>query len=160
MNIKRGWWKYLLVALSLVVIIISYVIRPDLERESRGLRYPLFLMARENSVPLPFTSKLPPAQLVDIADPFRLTTKGPKPRRDGEAAGQKARDMDLSNYRLSAIIWDDAKPMAVINDDILSVGGRIGELEIKKILKDHVICAHDGRECILHLYEDQIKGKE
>jgi len=158
MNIKKGWWKYCLVALSLLVIIVSYMIRPDVERESKELRYPMFLKAREKYAPLPFTSKLPAAQLADITDPFRLAIKRAKPQMDAEA--QKTQEMEMSKYRLSAIIWDDAKPMAVINDDILSVGGKIGELEIKKIWRDHVICGHNGREYILRLYEDVIKGKE
>lgn len=54
---------------------------------------------------------------------------------------------------LSGIIWDEKKPAAIINDNIVSVGDEIQGKKVIKIEKNKVILQEDGEEYILRLEE-------
>lgn len=40
---------------------------------------------------------------------------------------------------LNGILWDDKKPLAIINNDVIGIGGKVGENTIVDIKKDSVI---------------------
>lgn len=64
-------------------------------------------------------------------DPFALVT--------GEA-GEGISPSDLSLY---GIIWDEKKPVAIINDEMVSIGDTIGKSKVVTIEKDSVT-VNDG----------------
>lgn len=45
---------------------------------------------------------------------------------------------------LQAILWDEKKPYAVINNQILAVGEKIKKVTIKRIGREGVVLEHDG----------------
>lgn len=49
----------------------------------------------------------------------------------------------ISDMRLTGILWDDAAPLAMINDNPIGVGDKIGGYTVVEIHKDRVILA-DG----------------
>lgn len=48
----------------------------------------------------------------------------------------------VSDLYLEGIIWDDIKPMAIINDEVVSAGDKIRGVEIVDIQKDKVILSY------------------
>jgi len=47
---------------------------------------------------------------------------------------------------LDGIVWDEAKPYAIINNQVLGIGGTIGRNRITKITKTAVFLEEDGNE--------------
>jgi hypothetical protein len=58
-----------------------------------------------------------------------------------------------TTLHLSGIMWDEKKPAAIINDNIVSAGDEVQGKKIIKIEKDKVILQEDGQEYILRLEE-------
>lgn len=55
---------------------------------------------------------------------------------------------------LTGIIWDKAKPLAVINDDVVGIGGEVGGYKVTNIEKDRVILQKDREIYTLKLYKE------
>jgi len=68
---------------------------------------------------------------------------------------RKKASLQLSSNKLTliGIVWDAQKPLAIINDTIVSIGEMIGDKQVSKIEKDKVVLIQqDGREIILELF--------
>lgn len=62
----------------------------------------------------------------------------------------------ISGFRLEGVTMDsEGKLMAIINDEIIGVGGGIGGGEVISIEKDEVIIKEGDEEHILKLWSDQ-----
>jgi len=44
-----------------------------------------------------------------------------------------------NGFVLNGILWDQDSPMAIINDEIISVGGKVGDATVMLIGKDRVV---------------------
>ncbi len=65
---------------------------------------------------------------------------------------QALSDLEESqSLHLSGILWDEANPTAIINDEIVAVGGEINGKKIVEIKKDKVILEADGQTTELGL---------
>lgn len=65
---------------------------------------------------------------------------------------QSLADLEESqSLHLSGIFWDEANPTAIINDQIITVGGEINGKKIVEIRKDKVILEADGQTTELGL---------
>ncbi len=59
---------------------------------------------------------------------------------------QSLSDLEESqDLHLSGILWDEVNPTAIINDEIVAVGGEINGKKIVEIRKDKVILEADGQ---------------
>lgn len=81
-------------------------------------------------------SELTESQLSSIRDPFtrqkQLTSR-----------------LGSSDLVLSGIIWEEEKPIALINDQLLMEGEAIGDFKVVKIMRDEVILARGAERFIL-----------
>ena len=65
---------------------------------------------------------------------------------------QSLSDLEESqSLHLSGILWDEANPTAIINDEIVAVGGEINGKKVIEIKKDKVILEADGQTTELGL---------
>ncbi|MBU0759919.1 MAG: hypothetical protein KKC66_04200 [Candidatus Omnitrophica bacterium] len=46
---------------------------------------------------------------------------------------------NISDMSLTGILWDDVAPLAMINDNLIGIGDKIGEYTVAEIKKDRVI---------------------
>lgn len=67
--------------------------------------------------------------------------------------GQEATAETGGQFILSAVIWDENKPLAVINGEVVSIGRKINGYTVKKINKENVVLAKDGEEQTVDLYK-------
>lgn len=59
---------------------------------------------------------------------------------------QSLSDLEESqDLHLSGILWDEVNPTAIINDEIVAVGGEINGKKVVEIRKDKVILEADGQ---------------
>jgi len=54
--------------------------------------------------------------------------------------------------RLTAIVWDEVQPMAVINDEVLTLGEEINGFKVISIDKEKVVLEKDGEVRELEIY--------
>jgi hypothetical protein len=59
----------------------------------------------------------------------------------------------ISNLTLTAIIWNDKKPSAFINEALVSVGDKIADKTVKQIERNRVILTDGTNDYILELRE-------
>jgi len=79
----------------------------------------------------------------DNRDPFvPLVDKKGRPVEVVEGGLQ----FKASDLYLEGIIWDPVKPMAIINDEVISSGDKIRGVTIQKIEKDRVILKYQDKE--------------
>jgi hypothetical protein len=74
--------------------------------------------------------------------------------RDPFIAQEKFKKKGVSKagaLKLSGILWDETKPAAIIDDNIVSVGDKIGDRKVTRITKDTVVLEENGEEYILRL---------
>jgi len=76
-------------------------------------------------------------------DPFGL----PKPQKTGE--GQKT---PAAGLNLGGIIWDEKKPCAIINDEILARGDTIGGFKVVEISRNKVVLDNGTEKLTLELW--------
>ncbi len=62
--------------------------------------------------------------------------------------------MGAKGLALNGIVWDENFPLAMINDQVLGVGEKIDNRQIKKITRTEVTLEEQGREFILTLGEN------
>jgi len=56
-----------------------------------------------------------------------------------------------SGIYLNGILWDETSPLAIINDEVVKIGDRVGEYAVVKIKKDSVILSNGSSELELRL---------
>ena len=61
--------------------------------------------------------------------------------------------IDLSNVILKGILWNEAKRVAIINDELVMPGDTWRDFRIEKIEKDSIIISSEGKEYTLSLGE-------
>lgn len=81
--------------------------------------------------PLP-TLELPPPPMLDSTSD------------ETEGRSQSSRESS-DDYRLEGIFWTEGNPAAIIDDEIVEPGQRVGRLRVLEIHKDHVVVQLDGR---------------
>lgn len=59
---------------------------------------------------------------------------------------------DTSDLKLSGILWDENNSQAIINEEVLGKGGKIGEFEIIDIQKDKVTLSDGTKKIELKIY--------
>lgn len=60
--------------------------------------------------------------------------------------------LQLSNFRLSGILYDEQRPLAIINNQVVEEGALINEAELLEIQKGYVKLSLQGKEFRLQLY--------
>lgn len=65
----------------------------------------------------------------------------------------------LPKLVLTGIAWDEARPLAVINDLVVEEGNRIGEIKIVKIYFNRVIVEYSYNKFVINLVEVEEKTK-
>ena len=74
-------------------------------------------------------------------DPFNWSREQINRFRDQEP---RVRSSSAAGLTLSGIIWDRKKPLAIINDRVVSVGDTVKGSTILEVLKDMVVFEQDG----------------
>ncbi|HSR36477.1 MAG TPA: type II secretion system protein N [Desulfurivibrionaceae bacterium] len=74
-------------------------------------------------------------------DPFNWSREQINRFKDQEP---KLRSSTVAGLTLSGIIWDRKKPLAIINDRVVSVGDTVKGSVILEILKDMVVFEQEG----------------
>lgn len=135
--------KEILITIVLVIVFIG----ASFYQLSKGMKRPK-RKSYEKEMPAPpdpsTSSKkgLDLSQLEELPwgrDPFVKASK-PKPVKEKD------------RFTLSAVIWDENEPYAVINDEILVVGQEIEEYHVIDIDVDTVILQKGSKEIKLKLY--------
>ena len=80
----------------------------------------------------------------DIVEPI----KAPPPKKENQRKPQKPSRPAVSLKLKGTIIGGD-NPIAVINDQFVYPGDRIGEYQVVRITKDEVLLSSDGHEMVL-----------
>ncbi|MCL5269641.1 MAG: hypothetical protein M1457_03585 [bacterium] len=75
-----------------------------------------------------------------------VTTKAPARRRPAPSEAPAA-----SLWRLEGIFYDEANPLAVIDDNIVKIGSRVGGASVVEIRRDCVVLEQGGSRRELHL---------
>lgn len=86
--------------------------------------------------------ELPPA--LDYAEPAAGSAYDSSP-----APAPARAPASIHDYRLEGIFWDDIKPAAIINDDIVEMGDEIDGLRVVRIDRATVTVEYKGREHLL-----------
>lgn len=81
------------------------------------------------------------AAAVPERDPFNWSRAQINRFKDQEP---KLRSSTVAGLTLSGIIWDRKKPLAIINDRVVSVGDTVKGATILEILKDMVVFEQEG----------------
>ncbi|MGE4357659.1 MAG: hypothetical protein AB7E08_03795 [Candidatus Omnitrophota bacterium] len=83
-------------------------------------------------------------------NPFILGGKVPKWRESTEETSQE--------LNLNAIVWDETQPLAVINNEIFTVGQESAGLKVISIEKDKVIVEKEGEtiELVISIIEGNL----
>ena len=79
----------------------------------------------------------------NIRDPFSLY--------GGQKEENETADRILTGLKLTGILWDNKKPLAIINSEIVREGGMMNGVKIKKIEQDHVVLVFEGEEWLLFI---------
>ena len=81
------------------------------------------------------------AAAVPERDPFNWSRDQINRFKDQEP---KLRSSTVAGLTLSGIIWDRKKPLAIINDRVVSVGDTVKGATILEVLKDMVVFEQEG----------------
>ena len=73
-------------------------------------------------------------------------------------SGSRPPEAQISSLKLQGLLWGNARPQAIINRRILSVGDTIEQAEILAVSKEGVTVLYNGREVQLKLPE--LGGRE
>lgn len=136
--------KEILITGILIVVFLVFLVSTLAKR--KGVKpAPSEMPRAENNQALPIFQKpdIPvPAQkeLQWGRDPFALP-------------GQGVAIQTGERFILSAVVWDENKPLAVIDGEVVKIGQQIGGYTVSKINKENVVLTKDGEEQIVHLYK-------
>jgi len=67
------------------------------------------------------------------------------------AIGQEKEATYLLGLSLTGILWDEEKPLAMINNVVVGVSDTIDHYTVKEISSDTVLLERDGEPFVLHL---------
>lgn len=94
---------------------------------------------------------------------FMLTDESAsmKVKRDPFVASQQgsSEEMSPSGLLLCGIIWDKEKPLAIINEEIVGKGDKIGQYIVKTIEQDSVVLNEGEKDYKLNLSLDNQGGR-
>lgn len=79
-----------------------------------------------------------PADMQWGRDPFSLTPD---------------KQTETGTFQLSAVIWDETNPIAIINNEVVGIGQEIDGCQVIKINKDNVILKKGEEERVVELYQ-------
>lgn len=57
----------------------------------------------------------------------------------------------IEGFILNGIVWDKDNPYAIINNDVVKIGDKIGDIAVVEINKESVIVEEDGEQHTLEL---------
>ena len=109
--------------------------------------YPLTVVAEQPQIVTIRPEKLQKREIAGGAaamparDPFNWSRDQVNRFKDQEP---KVRSSSAAGLTLSGIIWDRRKPLAIINDRVVSVGDSVKGSTILEILKDMIVFEQDG----------------
>ncbi len=88
-------------------------------------------------------------------DPFVLPQARPKtpPVRPVVKSPNRKTKVPKISLNLTGILWDANSPYAVIGDEIVSPGSRIGAYTVREISRDHVVLATSTKQIVLKMPE-------
>lgn len=89
--------------------------------------------------PMP-TTYYEPLPALELPPPPMLDASSEEPERRSQSSRESSED-----YRLEGIFWTEGNPAAIIDDEIVEPGQRVGRLRVLEIHKDHVVVQLDGR---------------
>jgi hypothetical protein len=90
----------------------------------------------------------PMAPLIDESDKKATGQKSWEPREDIIAT-------TMAGYTIEGIVWDEANPLALVNDQVVGVGDRLDDgSKIVQITKRKVRFTKNGREYFLEFREE------
>jgi hypothetical protein len=87
--------------------------------------------------PLPML-ELPPPPLFESSDVAPRSSSSSRSSSTPRAAS-------IDDYVLEGVFWTEDSPAAIINDEIVEVGGRVGSLRVIGIERTHVVVELNGR---------------
>ena len=82
---------------------------------------------------------------------MKSVSKGYKPAGKRRWGKKAPKIPHVSQFTLSGIIHDDVAPKAIIDNNIVGVGGSVGGAKVIKIGRDEVTMSYQGREIILRI---------
>jgi hypothetical protein len=95
-------------------------------------------------------SRLQNLQAAVVRDPFNWP---PEQIDSMQEARLKASAIDpFTELSLSGIMWDEKRPLAIINGRVVGPGDRINMVHVEQITKETVLLEHEGKN---HLLEFQ-----
>lgn len=131
-------------AAGLVFVILLLNNLPKMIKKSPPKPTPVaFAPVAETAAPADKTDTTEKKDLTWGRDPFGL----PKPQKTGEE--QKTPSAAL---HLGGIIWDEKKPCAIINDEILARGDTIGGFKVVEISRNKVVLDNGTEKLTLELW--------
>jgi len=86
-------------------------------------------------------------------DPFETPTKKQKTGQKGakKKTPTKRKSKVQIRLTLNGILWDEESPSAIINGEVVYVGGKIGSYRVRSILPEKVILTSRGKRRVLQL---------
>ena len=107
-----------------------------------------FALQSEQKTPFERRTPLPSGELQKL-EKARMTREWE--RNPFLAIGEEKEATYLFGLSLTGILWDEERPLAMINNVVVGVNDTIGSYTIKKISSDMVILEREGEEFILRL---------
>lgn len=106
----------------------------------------------QKEIPVPLTEKTTISR--ESAEIVPPEAKPPEPPRENPPIAEK--QLDISGFRLEAIIWarNSESRFAVINGKIVRAGGSMNGTTVKELGRDHVTLESGGREANLKFRAD------
>jgi hypothetical protein len=133
------WWgnKFLIFSFAFLVILSSCKKAPPEAKVEPKKR------ASQFSLPKPVEEEKFLYASLDKRDPFvPLVDKRGRPV---EVVGGGIQ-FKISDLYLEGIIWDDVKPMAIINGEVVAPGDKVSGVTVVEIKKDMVILNYQDKE--------------
>ncbi|HAJ56863.1 MAG TPA: hypothetical protein DCL35_03725 [Candidatus Omnitrophica bacterium] len=106
---------------------------------------------------------------MDFRDPFKTWLPSKKDRdvvidrfEDGygEPAGdQGGEEFDYSGLDVTGIVWGEAMPKAIINDEVYGIGDQVNEATIMNINKDGILLKFKDKEYLMKRGKENISEK-
>jgi len=125
--------RRLLPSLLFIVLIVN---APSMPAAAGAGEAPQVAVIRPERLPRPYApAKAPPR------DPFNWSREQISRFKDQEPL---VKTNSAAGLTLSGIIWDQDKPLAVINDRVCAVGDVVQGGKILEIMKDMVVFEKDG----------------
>jgi len=86
-------------------------------------------------------------------DPFETPIKKQNIRKSKPST--KPKSIKQIPLTLNGILWDEESPSAIINGEVVYVGGKIGSYRVRSILPEKVILTSRGKRRVLQLETEE-----